>query len=398
MVNWESKLSDYARRVEPSAIFALLDMPRAPDTINLGPGEPDPALFPVGRIAQIIANELTDSGRARTALQYTVNAGLPPLRERLSALHRSRGLPSSKDNVLVTSGSQQAIDLVVSAFVQPGSRVAVQSPTYPGAMGILKAHGAAIVTLDDAFREAPREFAVIYVTPTFSNPSGETLDIAMRRRVLDLARGSGAILLEDDPYEAISFEDATPSTIQSLDAKNGIEQSQTLYTSTFSKSLTPGFRVGWLHGPSSIIRKLTLLKQSEDMQAGTLSQLVAAEAMQFVYSEHVPRLREEYRRRRDAMLGALERHFGGQAKWTRPAGGFFVWMTLPEHVDAVALLRVAALQGVTFVPGTACSHRGEYKNCLRLSYSTNPAATLEEAICRLGSAFRSFQKLTAGSR
>lgn len=384
MSMWQPKYSSYAKRIEPSAIFALAEMPRARDTINLGPGEPDPAFFPAERLASIIDAELRDPKRARVALQYTVNAGVPELREKVGSYHEAKGAKCGAGNVLITSGSQEAIDMVVSAFVEPGQKIAVQSPTYPGAMGVFRAHGASIVSLDEALASSPSDLALIYVTPTFSNPSGETLDVRKRQAIVSLARRTGALLLEDDAYETMRYEAEIPQIVQSLDAMGmHVDDCQTLYTSTFSKSLVPGLRVGWLIGPSAVINKLTLLKQSEDMQAGTLSQMCALRAMDFVMKEHVPVLKAEYEKRRDTMLAALEKYCGSKVSWTKPTGGFFVWVTLPEHVDTTAMLKEAALNGVTYVPGAACSHDGRFRNCMRLSYSTNPPEKIEIAVGRL---------------
>lgn len=390
MVDWPAKYSSYAQSASPSPIFSLMSMPRAADTINLGPGEPDPSYFPAKEIAETLESILLDPIAAKVALQYTVNAGLPELREKLAARHASKGLRCTADNVLITSGSQQGLDLLVSAFVEPGQTVAVQTPTYPGALGIFKAHGARLCSLDEAQAQNSQGPALIYTTPTFANPGGTTFSMEERHAIIQTARRVGAILVEDDPYETMIFGSPPPATILEIDAgQTNIEEAHTVYASTFSKSLVPGLRVGWLVGPKALIAKLTLLKQSEDMQAGTLSQVCASRMMDFVFRTHVPRLREVYRDRRDAMLAALDKHFGSMATWTKPEGGFFVWLTLPEHVDAMKLLPVAALNGVTFVPGAGCSHDGGFTNSLRLSYSTNPPEVLTEAVRRLSDSVRS---------
>ncbi len=394
MIHWERKFSNYANRIQPSAIFSLVDMPRAEDTINLGPGEPDPSFFPAGKLSQILAEELADPEKARIALQYTVNAGMPELRKKICTYHATKAVRCDPGNVLITSGSQEAIDMVVSAFVEPGQKIAAQSPTYPGAMGIFKAHGAEVISLDEALLNPPENLALIYTTPTFSNPSGETLDLRKRQSVVALARNTDALIIEDDAYETMRYEGEVPPIIQSLDAAGThVDDCRTLYTSTFSKSLVPGLRVGWLVGPAAAISKLTLLKQSEDMQAGTLSQVCAAHAIDFVMTEHVPVLKKKYKARRDAMLSALETYCGNQASWTLPTGGFFVWVTLPEEIDTSEMLKSAALNGVTYVPGAACSYTGGFRNCMRLSYSTNPPEKIETAVKRLAMTIDQFSRV-----
>lgn len=386
---WQSRFSSYASRIAPSAIFALKTMPRAADTINLGPGEPDASLFPAAELSRVLAEVLADPETATRALQYTVNAGDPELRDRIAAYMRSQGVECSARNVLITSGSQQALDLLTALFVEPGVKVGVQAPTYPGTLGILKAHGATIDTIDELGR-TPSGAAIIFATANFHNPTGTTLDVDERLALLDLAENAGAVLVEDDPYETIRFDGRRLPSMLALELRRRpIDEARSVYVSSFSKSVAPGLRVAWTVGPAAIIEQLTLMKQSEDMQAGSLVQVCLAKAMDFVTERHVPRLRQAYRVRRDAMMSALHLNFGNEVSWTKPEGGFFVWLTLPHQVDAAALLTKAALAGVTYVPGSACSHDGSFANCLRLSYSSVSLDEIAEGVRRLATVVRS---------
>ncbi len=391
MSTLENAFTPYATRITPSAIFGLASMPQAPDTINLGPGEPDPDMFPATRLAGILSSVLSDPAVTTRALQYGVNAGDPELRQRLCDYHRASGVDCTPENILITSGSQQALDLVTALLVQEGEIVSVQAPTYPGALGIFRAHGAVLEALQQTQARIRGEVsggpALIYTCPNFCNPSGATMDRQQRQSLIDLTYDRSSFLIEDDAYETISFDGPPPPPVLELDLKKRpIDQSRVIYVSTFSKSLAPGLRVGWLVAARPIVEKLTLLKQTEDMQAGSLVQVCIANALDFVFDEHVPMLRDRYRRRRDAMQEALVRHFGGRARWTIPAGGFFFWLELPDGIDTTCLLSEAAMKGVTYVPGAACSHDGTYRNAMRLSFSNSPVDRLREGIRRLADA------------
>jgi DNA-binding transcriptional MocR family regulator len=389
MTPWQSRFSPYASRVTPSAIFELTTMPRAPDTINLGPGEPDASMFPVGALTKVLSQTLQTSSVAQRALQYTVNAGYPQLRQKICDYMRTKGVACSVENILVTNGAQQALDLLTELFVRPSTKVVVQAPTYPGALGVFKADGAEVVSIDQHKKSPRDDIALIYATANFHNPTGTSLSLEERRELIALAHMSSTVLVEDDPYETISL-DGTPShSMLSLELhERSIEDAHTIYVSTFSKSAAPGLRVGWVVAPAVIIERLTLLKQSEDLQAGTLAQVAVAGAMDFIMQEHVPRLRDAYRARRDTMLSALIENFGNDVQWTQPAGGFFIWLSLPPEINTSVLLSRAALEGVTYVPGSAFSHDGSFSNALRLSYSSVGTPLISEGVRRLAAVVR----------
>lgn len=398
MKTWQSRFSPYATRIAPSAIFGLAAMPRAADTINLGPGEPNATLFPAAKLSEIVSQTLDDPDAAARALQYTVNAGDPQLRERISDYMCAKGMPCSPRNILVTSGAQQALDLLTELLVVPSARVAVQTPTYPGALGIFKAHGADIMSIEQLQEDPAVDIAMIYAAAEFHNPTGTSLSLDERQALIDLARTTDAVLVEDDCYETMRYDGAPVPTMLALELReHTIESARTIYVSTFSKSICPGLRVGWIVAPAAVIDQLTLLKQSEDFQAGTLVQVCVASMMGFIMQQHVPMLRDVYRQRRDTMLAALSTHFGADVQWSKPSGGFFVWLTLPPHVDTTALLPRAAQAGVTYVPGAAFSHEGAYSNALRLSYSSVSLERITEGVRRLAAVVDDARSGTKGA-
>lgn len=387
MTSW--RFSGYASRVAPSAIRALAEMPRAADTIAFGPGEPDAALFPLAEIRSVMERILADPAAARRALQYGPSEGDPRLRDLIAARMAAQGVPCSRENVLLTNGSQQALHLAAALLVEPGGMVAVQTPTYPGALQIFGARGAVIRSVEEIERDAAARPSLLYAMANFHNPTGHSLDLGERHALLTLAEARGAILVEDDPYEALRFEGAPLPPLLALDTRNrGIDEARALYLGTFSKSVVPGFRVGWVVGPCAAIAAMALMKQTEDLQAGTFAQACLAELLEVGLALHIERLRAAFRRRRDAMIDALAGAAGNLATWTAPEGGFFVWLALPDGCDTAAMLPDAARNGVTYVPGPAFSHDGTGASCLRLSFSSAPPERIAEGVRRLAETIR----------
>jgi DNA-binding transcriptional MocR family regulator len=387
MTNW--RFSGYANRLAPSAIRALAELPRAADTIAFGPGEPDAALFPLAGINDAMARILADPAASRRALQYGPSEGDPRLRELIAARMSASGVRCSRDNILLTNGSQQALHLAAALLVEPGGMVAVQAPTYPGALQIFGARGAHVRSIEEIGRDPSARPALLYAMANFQNPTGRSLDLGERHALLALAEARGAILVEDDPYEALRFAGDPPPPLLSLDARGlGIDAARALYLGTFSKSVVPGFRIGWVVGPRAAIAAMALMKQTEDLQAGTFAQACLADLLETGLEPHTERLRAAYRRRRDAMIEALAGAAGNLATWTAPKGGFFVWLALPDGHDTVAMLPEAARNGVTYVPGPAFFHDGSGASRLRLSYSSAPPERIGEGIRRLAETIR----------
>ena len=382
MPSW--RYSAYASRLVPSPIRGLAGMARAADTISFGPGEPDPTLFPVREIRESLQRILSDPSAAQQALQYGPTAGDPRLRDKIAAYMRSKGVECTREHVLLTNGAQQALHLIAALLLEPGGDVAVQAPTYPGALEVFVARGARIHALEALDGRNGARPCLIYAMANFHNPTGASLDSAARRRLLDLAGKLGAVLVEDDPYEVLRYDgEPLPSLLGMETAGVPIDDARCFYLGTFSKSIVPGLRVGWLVGPRAAVATLALMKQTEDLQAGTLAQACLAEVFDLVVNEHAAQLRAAYRRRRDTMLAALNAAHGNLASWTVPQGGFFLWLTLPDDVDSGAMLETAARNGVTYVPGSAFFHDGRGANHLRLSYSSAPPERMAEGVGRL---------------
>jgi 2-aminoadipate transaminase len=320
------------------------------------------------------------------------------------ARHAARYGPRlTADNILVTTGSQQALDLLGKVLVNPGDRILVESPTYMGALQAWNAYGAeyaAVPTdengmltpaLEAALRAGPK---FIYVLPNFQNPTGVTLSLERRRRLIELADHYGVPIVEDDPYGQLRYAGEHLPTVVSLDAElhDGGDAAYTgnvIYLSTFSKTLAPGLRVAWVAAPADVIRKLVQAKQGADLHTATFNQMLAYEvARRGFLDRHVRMLREVYHERRDAMLAAMDAHFPPGVQWTRPDGGLFLWVTLPAGVDAAELLRTAIARRVAFIPGGAFHPCGGGENTLRLNFSYCAPDTIREGIARLGRVLR----------
>lgn len=388
MTDWHDRFSRHAKRAVPSAIRALTSFPRAADAIPFGPGEPDASLFPVDAMRDVLRDIFDDVPSARGALQYGASEGDLLLRQRICAHMALRGVRCEPDNVLLTSGAQQALNLVSEAFVDPGDTVLVQSPTYPGALQIFLAHGARLAMIGT---ETPRP-ALVYAMSTFQNPTGVSLSMAQRRELVDLARGLDTVLVEDDPYEVLRYDGEPLPPLLAVDMGAGsIELARTIYLGTFSKSIAPGLRIGWAVGPRAVIEKLTLLKQTEDLQANSLAQAALGRLLAHGVEPFAAPIQAAYRDRRDRMAEALRAAFGNRGAWSVPEGGFFFWLTLPPDIDTARLLERAARIGVTYVPGAAFSHDGGGDNLLRLSFSSAHPERIGEGVRRLAAAFDSYR-------
>lgn len=377
------RLTEYSERIRPSGIRALEFMAsRSKDLITFGPGRPDDGCFPVERIREAYASIFGTPAAASDALQYAPTEGSLALRSWLVRREQALGRRCELDNVLITSGSQQAIHLITRLLAGPGREVLVQAPTYSGALQVFHANGADIRRLD-AQPEPSSRPAFIYAMADFQNPTGACLTLEERHALIERARRLDTILVEDNAYEMLRFEgDPLPSL---MDVDGGSpDDGRTVHLGSFSKCAAPGLRLGWVVGPRALVARLALIKQTEDLQASTLSQNVMAHLADFVFDRHVSALRQNYRMRRDLTLDALERHVGTKARWERPAGGFFIWLQLAEGIDATALLSKAIEAGVAYVPGASFFPDGSGSNTLRLSYSAVRPDRLEEGIARLG--------------
>ena len=386
-----------AGRMKASEIRELLKLLNRPGILSFAGGIPDPALFPVEAFRKATDRALAD-GAADMSLQYSTSEGNPALRAWIAEYMGSIGVPCEADNILITSGSQQALDYLGRLFLSPGDTALVGWPTYLGALGAFNAYEPRYDRLDPADNRAPEAVAAeaeaaggavkfLYVTPDFSNPTGVTLSADERRALLSQAEALDAAILEDSAYYALRYsgEDVPPILALEIAEKGSIEEARTIYCGSFSKTLAPGLRVGWVCAAMPVIRQLVLMKQAGDLHSATLNQALVADVARRAMGGHIPRLRAHYGARRDAMLTALKAYMPKGVSWTEPEGGMFVWVTLPQGMDGAALLvRALEEENVAFVPGSAFYADGSGKNTIRLNLSSPNEAQIDEGLKRLG--------------
>lgn len=405
MLQWENIFASRASRMKASEIRELLKLLERPDIISFAGGIPDPALFPAEKVSAAYA-KIMNGGAASSALQYSVSEGYRPLREWLVGEMAKIGIPCTVDNILITSGSQQVLDYLGKLFLSPGDTALVTWPTYLGALQAFNAYEPAYDRLIPMGNRTPEDYQrqaaavrdggrvkFAYVTADFSNPTGETLSRQARLHLLDLAAEMDIAVIEDAAYQSLRYDGEPVPPILALDiARNGgdIENTRTLYSGSFSKTLAPGLRVGFVVAAKPVIRKLVLVKQAADLHSSTINQMAIAEVVPDIFEEQVAKIRTAYRARRDLLLAALEKHMPQGVRWTRPEGGMFVWVTLPEGLDGAALLaRSLETEKVAFVPGQAFHADGSGANTLRLSFSCASPDMIEEGMARLGRLLRS---------
>ena len=380
--------------VVSSPVREILALTARAEVISFAGGLPAPELFDVPALREAFAAALAD-GSAVRALQYSTTEGHAPLREALAARMRERGLPTDADEILVTTGSQQALGLAAAALLDPGDVVLVEDPSYLAALQSFALAGARLVPVPGA-SDGPDLDAVaalvaehrpklLYVVPTFQNPTGRTISADGRARLARLAGELGLWLLEDDPYGELRYDgEALPS----LGSFPGAED-RTIAVSSLSKVLAPGLRIGWLRAPEELRRALTIAKQAGDLHTSTIDQMAAAHVLAAGGMDaHLARLRTVYRARRDALLGGLGEALPAGSSWNAPDGGMFVWARLPDGHDAAALLRRALAHDVAFVPGAPFFAGAPDHATLRLSFTTHPPDEIAEGLRRLAAAVR----------
>jgi len=398
---YEPRLARRAARMGGSEIRELLKLLDQPDIISFAGGIPDPKLFPAEAAREAYAAALATPGAVAEALQYSVSEGYAPLRAWIAGHMARLNVPCTIDNIMITAGSQQALDFLGKILLSPGDTALVTSPTYLGALQAFSAYEPAYDTLrPDDGNETPESYRArasavsrgsgdvkfAYVVPDFANPTGLTLTRTARERLLRLADDLDVPVLEDSAYAALRYsgEDVPPLLALDAAAKGGIDASRVVYCGTFSKTLAPGLRIGWIAASARFIRRLVLVKQASDLNVSAINQIVMHHLASETYDRQVDAARQRYRARRDAMLEALEAYMPPGVRWTRPEGGLFVWVTLPEGMDGAALLaRSVAEIKVAFVPGQAFFADRNGANTLRLSFSLPDEATITEGVRRL---------------
>jgi len=392
--DWAARFSERMTRVRASEIRELLKLLDQPDILSFAGGIPNPGLFPTAAIQAGYDAILADPKLAAQALQYSVSEGYLPLRDWIAERMTRDGMPCGPDNIMLTAGSQQALDLLGKLFLTRGDTVMVARPTYLGALQAFNGYEPAYLDLPedglvDGLDAATRERAagaLGYFVPDFANPTGQSLTLAEREALLDLAGALDMTLIEDAAYRELRFSGEALPTLLSLDIarSGGIEQARTLFCGTFSKTLSPALRIGWVCGPRAVIEKLVLLKQGADLHVSTINQMVAHRAVAEGYDQHLGMLRSAYGANARTILSALERHMPAGVTWSKPHGGMFVWLWLPEGMDGKVLLeRALAEERVAFVPGEPFFAEVPTANALRLSYSLPDAAQIEDGVARL---------------
>ncbi|HEX5108051.1 MAG TPA: PLP-dependent aminotransferase family protein [Vicinamibacterales bacterium] len=397
MINYERFLSPAGRQLQESAIRRMgTVVANKADLVSFAPGYPDATLFPWDELRAITAELL--SGRDSGTLQYGPTRGYRPLLESILAILDERGIRATIDEVMITSGSQQAIDLTARLLVSPGDVVLVELPTFTGGIAAFRNAQADVVgvtqlndgidldVLDDVWQRetrAGKRVKLLYLIPNFQNPTGVLLAVGKRKRLIEWAERRDVLILEDDPYGSLYFEDVATEA-ETRPIRSDDSHGRVFYLSTFSKTLAPGFRVGWVVAPPPLIDRLETAKQSVDLTSGILDQRIAYAAVQRGLIERLaPALRARYRLKRDVMERAIRREIGNRLSWQTPKGGFFIWANLPAGCTDTELLARALEQQVVFVVGSAFHVDGSGHDTIRLSFAEPPPERIEEGIRRL---------------
>jgi 2-aminoadipate transaminase len=407
-ISWQQHFARHAQSAQSSAIRELLKVAQQPEVISFGGGLPAPELFPAGELKAACDRILTRNPTA--ALQYSTTEGYPPLRELIARQMDPLGVKLGPENILVTTGSQQSLDLAGKLLLNDGDRVAVEDPTFLGALQAFHVFGASYsaIPIDDEGLQTdllPAALAFhpkfLYVMPTFQNPGGVTLSLERRRALIALAEREELPVVEDDPYSRLRFEgDPLPPLLAldaaALESADGCPRGNVIYLGSFSKTLAPGLRLAWIAAPPEVIAKLVQIKQGADLHTSIFVQMMAFETARDGFLErHILKIREVYRERRNVMLAALEEFFPPGVHWTRPEGGLFLWVRLPEGMVAAHLLEAALRKNVAFVPGNSFFAGDERAGdrYFRLNFSNMKPELIREGIRRLADVVR--EALTA---
>ena len=387
--DFNALFSARARAIQSSAIREILKVTERPEVISFAGGLPAPATFPVEEMRRSLDNVLTSRGRE--ALQYSTTEGFAPLRAWIAKRIGTPEAPVSAEDVLIVSGSQQGLDLLAKVLVDPGDTVLVETPTYLGALQSFSLFDPNYVSVEsdedglipEALTESMRGAKFLYCLPNFQNPTGRLLAEDRRYRLAQRARDLDLLILEDDPYGALSYDGETPPSIRSLAPE------RTVYMGSFSKVLAPGLRLGYVIAPPDLRAKLVQAKQATDLHTATLSQMAVYDVIKDGFLDtHIPTIRTLYREQCAAMLAALAHHMPEGVRWNTPRGGMFLWAELPKGMDASLVLAKAVEQNVAFVPGAPFYAANPVIEALRLAFVTVPPPRIEEGVERLAKVIR----------
>ena len=374
-----------------SEIRALFAVASRPEVVSLAGGMPNLTALPIDEISKVFADVILQDGQV--ALQYGSGQGHPILREQITEIMALEGISAHPDDVIVTTGSQQALDLISRIFIDPGDVVLAEAPSYVGALGTFRQYQAKIVhiAMDDdglipeslreaisSVRASGRRIKFLYTIPNFHNPAGVTLSLVRRREIIEIAHQHEILIIEDNPYGLLGFNE------EPYRAMRGDDQENVIYLGSFSKTFAPGLRVGWAVAPHAVREKMVMASESTILCPSNFAQMAISRYFATQpWLDQIKNFRELYRERRDAMLEALDQHFPVSATWTKPRGGFYVWATLPEGIDTKAMLPRAITARVAYVPGTAFYADGFGTWSMRLSYCYPTPERIQEGVRRL---------------
>ncbi|HBF32000.1 PLP-dependent aminotransferase family protein [Rhizobium sp.] len=397
MLNWDHIFATRASRMRASEIRELLKLLDQPDIISFAGGIPDPKLFPTEAFQTAYA-DIFASDQVNAALQYSVSEGYKPLREWLKGEMQKIGIDCTVDNIFITSGSQQALDYLGKLFLSPKDTALVTWPTYLGALQAFNAYEPNYDQLSVTGNRTPESYQATaanlggevkfaYLSTDFSNPTGETVDLAAREHLIDVADEMDIAIVEDGAYQSLRYEGTAVPPVLALEIarKGSIENTRTIYCGSFSKTLAPGLRVGFVVANTTVIRKLVLMKQAADLHSSSINQIAIAHVAERHFDAQVVKIKQVYNARRLAILAALDQYMPAGTVWTKPEGGMFIWVTLPDGMDGAELLkRSIETEKVAFVPGQAFFADRSGANTLRLSFSCANELMIDEGIKRLG--------------
>ncbi|MCM3674668.1 PLP-dependent aminotransferase family protein [Peribacillus simplex] len=385
----ENKFAERARLVSSSETREILKVTERPEVISFAGGLPAPELFPVEALKVACNAVLNEEGAA--SLQYSTTEGYGPLRDSICQKLKAIGIDSTSNNILITSGSQQAIDLTGRLFINEGDTIICESPTYLAAINAFKSYNANFeeVAMDNdgmIMEELERKLQehpsakFIYTIPDFQNPTGRTLNLQRRKRMIELANQYDVLIIEDNPYGAIRFAGEDIPPVKHFDTENRV-----IYMSTFSKIFTPGLRIGWICADQSFIDKYVAFKQTADLHTDSFAQRITAKYMElYDMEEHIKKIKAVYKARCTEMLNCLEEFFPKNLSYSKPEGGLFIWIELPEGVDSKHIFTECLKNNVACVPGVPFFPNGTQKNTLRLNYSNMPEDQIIEGMKRMG--------------
>lgn len=380
-----------------SAVREILKLTQGSSIISFAGGLPAEEFFPLDAVSEAFTRVV---GGGKSALQYGLTEGYKPLRESLCKRMAAKNMLVTPDEMLLTTGSQQAIDLLTRVYIDEGDVILVESPTYLAAIQVFQAKGAKIYSVDSdsdgmiledlSAKIAKHNPKMVYVIPTFSNPAGRAWNLERRQGLLDICRGADVLILEDDPYGEIQFDESESyPTVYSLGGK--AEGGNVVYTSTFSKTVAPAFRTGWVMGDESLIRQVARFKQSADLHSSTIDQQTLYHLLEhFDLDAHISLIREQYLDRMKFMSGLLAELNWPGLKWEEPKGGMFIWVELPEQINAADLLKIAVKEGVAFVPGATFYAENPKYNTMRLNYTHTDRESTILGMKKLAKAMESY--------